>query len=247
MAFAQIQIPADYALYFKNRTLKELRDFIYVSSWTSHIRSFSPSHPLSALGWDVGLEMTSIPQNAFQFESGQIELPKYFPRFSFAKGLTQNLDLETSLLTTGVVSRSRLPAAMQRLWLYGGALKYTVLAESDFWISLAGRASYTRLDVLFLQSDIFGADASISRRIKIPYLPITLTPYAGGGYFSSISKFDQRRIPFVPGEKQQPVQGYRYFTGLSFKFLFIDVTFLADLSPKPNKLKLYSFKMSLDI
>lgn len=243
-AFAQFKMPTEGLLYFKNQTATELREFIFSSGWTSSIRSLSPAHPLGALGWDVGLEVTTIPQNAFPFDSGS---SLYFPRLSFSKGLTQNLDLDASIFTTEVLSQATIPKMFQRLWLYGGGLKYTVLHESDFWVSIAGRATYTRLDLLFLQSDILGADVSLSRKVKVPYLPITLTPYVGAGYLSSISKFDQRRIPFLPGEKQKPVQGYRYFTGLSFKVLFADFTVVADFSSLPKKLESYSFKMSVDI
>ncbi len=247
LSFSQVQLPQDYVLHFKGRTNIELREFIHLSALASNIRSLSPSSPLSALGWDVGFEFTSVPQNVFQFESGHLELPKYFPRLNFAKGLTKNLDLEGSLLTTVLSGSHRIPQALERLWVYGGALKYTILNESDFWISLAGRAAYTRLDLPFLEEDILGADASISRGIKVPYLPITLTPYLGAGYVSTIAKFDQRRIPFAPLDKQRPVQGYRYFSGLSFKFFMVDFTFLADSSRHPKKLKTYSFKMSVDI
>lgn len=247
LAFSQIELPADYILHFKGRTNIELREFIHVSALTSNIRSLSPSSPLSALGWDVGVEFASVPQNAFQFKSGHVDLPKYFPRLNFAKGLTKNLDSEGSIFTTLLFGSARIPEALQRLWVYGWALKYTILNESDFWISLAGRATYTRLDLPFLEEDIFGADASISRGIKVPYLPITLIPYVGAGYISTIAKFDQRRIPYVPFDKQSPVQGYRYFSGLSFKFLMVDFTFVFDSSLHPKKLKTYSFKMSVDI
>jgi hypothetical protein len=247
---AEVQLPPDYVLHFKGRTNLELREFIHLSALTGNIRSLSPSSPLSALGWDVGLEFTSVPQNVFQFKSGHLELPKYFPRLNFAKGLTENLDLEGSILTTLLFGSARVPEALTRLWLYGGALKYTILNESDFWISLAGRATYARLDLPFLEEDIFGADASISRGIKVsslPALPITLTPYLGAGYVSTIAKFDQRRIPYAPLDKQRPVQGYRYFSGLSFKFSMVDFTFLAESSRHPKKLRTYSFKMSVDI
>ena len=246
-AFSQIQLSEDYILHFKNRTNIELREFIQVAALASNIRPLSPPSPLNALGWDVGLEFTSVPQNVFQFKSGHLDLPKYFPRLNFAKGLTRNLDVEGSFLTTAFFSESRLPEALQRLWIYGGALKYTILNESDFWISLAGRATYTRLDLPFLEEDIFGADASISRGIQIPSLSITLAPYMGAAYISTIAKFDQRRIPFVPFDKQPPVQGYHYFLGLSFKFFMVDFTGVADFSLHPKKLKTYSFKMSVDI
>ena len=103
----------------------------------------------------------------------------------------------------------------------------------------------TRLNLEFFKADIFGADASLSRSISLPLLPVTLTPYVGGGYVSSTGTFDQGFIPFVQGNEITG-QSIRYFGGASLRLFIVDVTGQVDFTDLPSD-QTYSVKVGLDI
>ena len=237
----------DYYNQFKNRLEREVVHFTRVAGWTSQFRALSPSAPLGIWGFDGGLELTSIPNTAFKFSGYALDMPPFFPRIALAKGITKFLDLEASLLAPKLlVAQDQLPDEMKSLLIYGGALKYTFLNEAQFFFSLAGRASFTRLALDFFKSDIYGADMSISRALAVPLtIPLTVTPYAGVGYISTTGEFDDDFIPFISGKKRT-AENYRMFSGLSIKAFVVDVTGQVDVTGDSN-LNTYSLKISLDI
>ena len=152
----------------KARANVELKRFTELTGTVSNFRSLSPASPLGIWGFNVGVEITSLPQNTFQIFNQPLNLPSYFPRFHAAKGLTPNLDAELSLLLPRLVlGRGALPQEIESLAVYGGGLKYTLLREEEFWISLAARATYNRLYLKFFKSDTYGADVSVSRSVKV--------------------------------------------------------------------------------
>ena len=243
---APVPLDSDYINHFQSRATKELQEFTRMAGWTSQVRGLSPSNPLGVWGLDVGVELTTIPEKAFRFENYKMELPPAFPRLNIAKGITRNLDGEVSFMAPGLLKgQVDIPDEIESLWVVGGSAKYTFLREENYFISLAGRASLTRLGLSFFKADVFGADASLSRSISFPLLPITLTPYVGGGYVSSTGEFDQGFIPFVPGNKIIG-QNIRYFGGASLRLFIVDITGQADFSDVPSDTT-YSVKVGLDI
>src|SRR3989338_9662548 len=169
----------------KTQVNTDLKRFTERSGVVSNFRSLAPASPLGIWGFNVGVEITSLPQNTFQVFNQPLNLPSYFPRFHVAKGLTPNLDAELSLLLPRLVlGRGALPQEIESLAVYGGGLKYTLLREEEFWISLAARATYNRLYLKFFKSDTYGADVSVSRSVKLPLIPSRFTPYTGIGYMA---------------------------------------------------------------
>lgn len=250
---AAMALPLDhlkpYFNHFKNRQQRDLTQFTRLAGWTSQFRALSPSHSLGVWGMDAGLELTSVPKNTFHFSNYDLDLPTVFPRFNIAKGITKNLDLEASLLAPKIIkTKISIPKELNEIFVYGGALKYTILPQDRFFISFASRFSYSRLRLGFFKADILGADGSLSRSLTIPFVPLTLTPYMGIGYVSTLGTF-YRELSFVSRGKQK-TQNYHYFGGMSVKFYFLDITGQIDRSDSTGNseaLKTYSIKMSVDI
>ena len=246
-AFAQASPTDDFFLDFKNRLHPEIVDFTRTAGWTVQSRGLSSAEPLGVFGFDAGFEITTIPRNAFHFDSYNMDLPSAFPRLNVAKGLTKYLDLEASLLMPKLFKAQILiPREIESLIVAGGGLKYTMLSEEEYLVSLAGRFSYTRLMMNFFNADIFGGDASISRTFKIPVVALSLTPYGGAGYISTVGEFDIAKIPYVNRGKYK-AQTYRYYGGLSARISVINITGQVDIGTANALDRTYSLKASIDI
>ncbi len=231
----------------KTRANAELKRFTELTGTVSNFRSLAPASPLGIWGFNVGVELTSLPRNTFQIFNQPLTLPSYFPRFHAAKGLTPNLDAEISLLLPRLVlSRGALPQEIESLAVYGGGLKYTLLREEEFPISLAARATYNRLYLRFFKSDTYGADVSVSRSIKLPFIPLRLTPYTGIGYMTINGEFKKSLIGDDVSQIHN-LQDYRYFGGLSTRLFIFNLTSQIDAPATFQKIDSVSFKISLEI
>jgi len=240
----------DYIDEFRGRAENEMKSFSQMAGWTSHFRSLAPSTSHGILGFDFGIEVTSIPTGAFRFDDQALDLPAAFPRVHVAKGITKYLDLEASLLSPKILgSNINIPEALESLLVLGGALKYTMLDEDDYYVSMAIRGSYTKTKLDFFNADIFSADLSLSREFGVPLTPLTLTPYLGAGYISTAGEFDKSFLPFVSVYKYHS-NNYRYFGGLSLKLFTLELTGQMDRSGSRNltdPVETYSAKISIDI
>lgn len=239
----------DYFQQFRNRIEQEIKEFVLVSGWSSNFRGLSPASSLGVWGFDVGVELTSLPQNAFHLAGQDLSLPSFFPRVTLAKGITPNLDFQSSFLFPQILQgRVDLPEEIKKLIIYGGGLKYTLFHEEESWVSVAARVSYTRLYLDFFSNEVFGADASLSRSLKIPFTPFQLTPYLGGGYIGTKGEFKTTFIPFVTTGKHT-AEAYRMFGGASLKLFFLDFTGQVDQSSSRrfSPIKTYSIKTSINV
>ena len=224
-----------------------LKRFTELTGVISNFRSLAPASPLGIWGWNVGVEVTSLPQNTFEILGQSLDLPSYFPRFHAAKGLTPNLDAEFSLLLPRfIVGQTSLPEEIRSLAVYGAGLKYTLLREEEFPISLAARATYNRLYLSFFKSDTYGADLSLSRSVKLPIIPLRLTPYAGIGYMAINGAFKKNLIG-LDTSHIHALQDYRYFGGLSTKLFIFNLTSQIDAPATFKKIDSVSFKISLEM
>ena len=231
----------------KTQANESLKNFTERTGVVSNFRSLAPASPLGIWGFNVGVEITSLPQNTFQVFNQPLNLPSYFPRFHVAKGLTPNLDAELSLLLPRLVlSRGSLPQEIESLAVYWGGLKYTLLREEEFPISLAARATYNRLYLSFFKSDTYGADVSISRLVKLPLIPLRLTPYTGIGYMAINGEFKKSLIGDAVSQTHT-LQDYRYFGGISTKLFIFNFTSQIDVPATFKKIDSVSFKLSLEI
>lgn len=231
----------------KTRPNAALKRFTELTGVVSNFRSLAPASPLGIWGFNVGVELTSLPQNTFQIFNQPLNLPMYFPRFHAAKGLTPNLDGELSLLLPRLVMSSEaLPREIEALAVYGAALKYTLLREEEFPLSLAVRATYNRLYLRFFKSDTYGADVSVSRSVKLPLIPLRLTPYAGIGYMAINGRFKKDFIGLGAIDTHS-IQDYRYFGGLSTRLFIFNLTSQIDAPATLRKIDSISFKLSLEI
>jgi hypothetical protein len=240
---------ADVITELKNRTNLELRNFTEITGMASNFKSLSPASPLGILGFDIGVELTSLPSEALQIADQPQDLPTFFPRLSFAKGITPNLDLEASALIPKLVeSQFDMPEEVKNILIYGGGFKYTMLNEGLFLpVSFAVRASYTRVNLDFFNSDTYGADLSLSRKLSVPLVPVSVTPYLGAGYISINGEFDGNQLSQLLGvSNTHSIQDYRYFAGMSFKLFIFKLTGQADFA-NPKQANTYSVKLGLDI
>jgi len=232
----------------KNRTNSELRRFTEFTGMTSKFRSLSPASPLGILGFDAGIELTTIPTDAFQVFDEKIDVPPAFPRLSLAKGITPNLDIEVSALVPAVLGNQiNLPEELKELLVYGGGFKYTMLREKGLVpFSLALRASYTRLNLSFFHLDTYSGDFSVSRSLSLPLLPVSITPFAGLGYVNINGEFKDENLDLIKASKTHQIQDYRYFAGASLKLFIFDVTGQADFG-NPADANTYSLKIGLEL
>ncbi|MBI2645876.1 MAG: hypothetical protein HYW85_02420 [Deltaproteobacteria bacterium] len=231
----------------KTQANESLKSFTERTGVVSNFRSLAPASPLGIWGWNVGVEVTSLPQNTFDILRQPFDLPSYFPRFHVVKGLTPNLDFEASLLLPRfVMGQNALPQEIRNIAVYGAGLKYALLREEEFPISLAVRATYNRLYLSFFKSDTYGADLSLSRSVKLPIIPLQLTPYAGIGYMAINGVFNKSLIG-LDVSQIHTLQDYRYFVGMSTKLFIFNFTSQIDVPATFKKIDSVSFKFSLEI
>lgn len=220
-------------------------EFTEITGMVSNFRALSPAKSLGLWGFQGGLELTSLPPQAFQIFTKNIELPPFFPRLNLAKGLTPHLDIESSLLVPKLIAPLALPPELQGMFIYGGGIKYAIFNEDEFPFSLAARATYNRLNMSFFRSDTFGADISISRALTAPLISLAFTPYMGIGYVTIIGKFRKEKIPPGVGSDYK-AQDYRYFAGLSTRLFIFNLTCQADFA-NPKRANTLSLKLGVDI
>ncbi len=232
----------------KNKVNADLKRFTERTGVVSNFRSLAPASPLGIWGFNVGVELTSLSPNTFEILGQSLNLPSYFPRFHAAKGLTPNLDGEISLLVPRFImnQNTTIPEEVKSLVVYGAGLKYTLLGEDEFPISLAARVTYNRLNLSFFKSDTYGADVSLSRAITLPIIPLRLTPYAGVGYMAINGAFKKKFIG-MDAIDTHSIQDYRYFGGLSAKLFIFNVTGQIDTPATLKKIESKSFKISIEI
>lgn len=229
----------------KNRTNAELRTFTEITSMASNFKGLAPASPLGIWGFNAGVELTTLPHLALQVTDEDIELPKAFPRISVAKGLTPNFDIALSGMTAKIFpSELELPQELSNLFVYGGGLKYTVLREGIFPVSVGVRATYNRLKLPFFKSDTYGADVSLSRSLFL-FPKVSVTPFAGVGYVSIHGEFNPTELSkYLQVSSKQAISDYRYFSGVSFNLFFLNMTGQFDFG-NPKEANTISIKAGL--
>ena len=131
-------------------------------------RSLSPATPLGVTGFDVGLDasFTHLNSNAFATASDSSKTVLPLARLRAQKGLPFDFDAG--------ISFAQVPGTNIRLW--GGELRYALLAGSAATPAVAVRGSYSELTgVDQLDFDTMGIDVSISKGF------LGVTPYGGIG------------------------------------------------------------------
>lgn len=227
----------------KDRGSYDLFRFTEVTGMTANMKPLSSAQSLGIWGANLGVEFTSIPQNAFQVFNTPLNLPAFFPRLNVAKGLTPALDLEASVLYPRILqSQINLPQEVKDLVVYGAGLKYTILDEEP--LSLAIRATYNRLNLSFFHSDTYGADLSMSRRVSLGFMSVT--PYVGAGYVSINGTFKKEIVDLLKASSTYRIEDYRYFTGASLKLFLLNITGQADFG-NPKTSNTVSVKVGLDL
>ncbi len=133
-------------------------------------KGVTPAASLGITGFDVGLEVTqtSLDKSASLWNKiGAGNISKlYVPKLHIAKGLPLDFDIAgfvSTVPSTGIT-------------LYGGELRYGIVAGSMAMPAIAVRGSFTKLSgVTQLAFDTKGLDLSISKGFAL------FTPYAGIG------------------------------------------------------------------
>jgi hypothetical protein len=202
----------------------EFRDLTEELGIALAYRPLAPAEPLGLLGFDIGLEVTSVNINgssSFWTEAmGNQPSPLAFPKLHLQKGLPFGIDV-------GFVY-TEIPSS--NVGMYGGELKWAILKGSLATPAVALRGTYTALTgVDTMDLSTYGADISISKGIG------PLTPYAGIGEIWINSSTT------VPGLNDESISTSHYFVGTKLSFLLLSLALEADFAEVPS----YGFRVGL--
>jgi hypothetical protein len=186
-------------------------------------RPLAPAEPLGLLGFDVGLEVTTVNINGDSSYWTEVmgdplsqptaPSPLAFPRLHLQKGLPFGIDV-------GFVY-AEIPSS--NVGLYGGELKWAILKGSLATPAVALRGTYTTLTgVDTLDLSTYGADLSISKGIG------PLTPYAGIGRVWINSRSS------VAGLNDESISTSHYFVGTKLTFLLLSLAVEVDFAEVPS-------------
>jgi len=165
-------------------------------------RAMASAEPLGILGFDISLEGTSGT-----YEGASVALPK----IKIQKGLIAGLDV------AGYYTSFTVPGDNASATGYGVALTYAIMDGSTLAPAWNIRGSYTNADVSgIVKTTTMGIDTSISKGLG------PITPYIGIGTFS-LSGVDSTAT-FADYNATKT----RYFYGLSFDLLALNLTFEGD-------------------
>ncbi|MFV1998272.1 MAG: hypothetical protein ACC641_09715 [Acidiferrobacterales bacterium] len=166
-------------------------------------RAVASAEPLGILGFDVSLEGTSGT-----YQGASLVLPK----IKFQKGLIAGLDV------AGYYSSFSVPGVNAATTGYGAALTYAIWDGSMVAPAWNIRGSYTSADVSgIVKTTTMGIDTSVSKGFG------PVTPYIGIGTFN-LTGSDLSG----DGLADYNATKTRYFYGLSFDLLALNLTFEGD-------------------
>ncbi len=187
-------------------------------------RPLAPAEPLGLLGFDIGIEVTTVQIDHDQSFWTEVspDLPSYlaFPKLHVQKGLPFGIDV-------GFVY-TKLPSS--NVGMYGGELKWAILKGTVATPALALRGTYTTLTgVDTLDVSTYGADLSVSKGFG------PLTPYAGIGE-TWINSSEN-----VVGLSDESISASHFFVGTKLSLLLLTFALEADFAKVPS----YSFRVGL--
>lgn len=214
LSFAGLGLPAQ-AANLGNINLLNQSQFQQLSEDLGAALSYKPlqpSEPLGVLGFDIGVAATDTKlENSADYAaafSGSAPSSLVVPTLRAYLGLPLNFDV-------GVIYGA-VPDSNIELW--GGELRYALIAGSTTTPAVALRASYTALSgVDQLKLDTTAVDLSISKGFAL------FTPYAGIGYV-----WVQSTPQGVPSLTSVDFSESKYFIGLNMNFVFMNVALEAD-------------------
>ena len=167
--FAQPVLAADINLSASGFLKSEFKTFSEDLGAALSYKAVTPAEPLGVTGFDVGVEVTSTQVKdaaLWTRAAGSSRSSLLVPKVHVHKGLPLNFDVGAfyaSIPTTSIK-------------LFGGELRYAILAGGVATPAVAVRASITKLSgVNQLSFDTKGLDISISKGFAM------FTPYAGIG------------------------------------------------------------------
>ena len=189
-------------------------------------RPLAPAEPLGLLGFDIGVEITTVKIDHDQafWTAVSPDIPSYlaFPKLHLQKGLPFGIDV-------GFVY-TKLPSS--NVGMYGGELKWAILKGTLATPALALRGTYTTLTgVDTLDVSTYGADLSVSKGLG------PLTPYAGIGEVWIKSKENTAAVAL----SDESISASHFFVGTKLSLLLLSFALEADFAKVPS----YSFRMGL--
>lgn len=168
-------------------------------------RAVASAEPLGLIGFDVSIEATSAT-----IDGTTVVIPKV----KFQKGLFAGFDISGYYST---IPTSGLTGIGNDGTLYGIALSYAIWEGGAAKPALAIRGSYTQAEIpSIVSTTTYGVDTTISKGIG------PITPYAGIGLVQMKST-DLVGTGFSASSQQN-----RYFYGLSFDLLLLNLTLESD-------------------
>lgn len=168
-------------------------------------RAVAPADPLGLIGFDIGVEATSVTIDGQSF---------FIPKIKFQKGLFAGVDISghySQIPTSGITGISSDGT------MYGVALSYAIWEGGPGSPALALRGSYTSAEIpLVASTTTYGVDLAISKGLG------PLTPYAGIGLVQLNTTDDSG------GGLTSSSQQNRYFYGFNLNLVFMDLALESD-------------------
>lgn len=174
-------------------------------------KALAPPEPLGVTGFDIGLEVSATrleQRDAWDRAiSGSAPSTIYLPKVHLHKGLPAGFDIAAFY--------AGAPGTNVELW--GGELRYALIAGSAALPAVGLRATYTQLDgVDQLNFDTRGLELGISKGFAIA------TPYAGIGRIRSNSE------PRVNNLQSEKFTQSKVFAGVNLNFGLLNLAFEGD-------------------
>lgn len=173
-------------------------------SAATHYKSIAPAESLGALGFDVGLEVSSTDIDGMLFDQasdGDFKGSELIiPRLHAHKGLPFGFDIGASL--------SQVPDT--EFSIIGGELRYALVEGNTLSPALGIRATYSQVEGA---SDFDLNSTGIELTISKGFL--MLTPYAGAGIVRSTAKPRD-----IAGLTSDTYEQTKYYVGATFNIGF---------------------------
>lgn len=175
----------------------------------------SPAEPLGLLGFDIGIEVTTvdISENKWTKITSNPPSKLLIPKIHVQKGLPFGIDIGATYI--------KIPDS--NIEVVGGELKWAFISGNAVMPAIAIRGSYTKLlDVDAFELETIGADLSISKGFAF------ITPYAGYGQVWIESKETATSL-----QLKERTSLAKPFVGVRLSLLLLNIVLEADFSEVP--------------
>lgn len=177
--------------------------------------------PQGIWGFDIGATLTMIKlpsefRSTLKDAGADIGSGLPLPRLHLSKGLPMNIDFGASFIKANDIS------------LIGFNLQYAVLGGGAVLPAVSVRASYTKSEVVFLETKTFAIDVVASKKLALifdPYIGVGLQNFSGELNVPSSAT----GLPVGVSDSYKKAAPH-FFVGLPIDLAFLTITGQADFS-----------------